>query len=229
MPGDDQIFAGTITEQPVSVALRVTWANGAPTWVDTATWPAYYANPGQAILVSTATSALSFILSAQNGNYSGIAQPSAGQTIGMYDKTAQTFRRKKILSVIGTGPWTIAVDTTNASSDTGYTPIVGQRVCPWSESLNNLPAAVISYFDGLGPGEQVASFFDPGLRQRRSPVSPAFYPHQVSNRLLIPILSLASVQDSVISEPTLPYSTTVGVAGSLSYLLTLGFLAAFPQ
>lgn len=229
MPADDQIYPGTIISQPLNVSLRLTWARGAAAWVDTAPWPLYYPDPGQAIIVDTAASPTSFVMKTQSGVYTAIPNPTAGQTIGFYDKNGQTFRRKKILSVTGTGPWTIVVDTSNAASDLSYTPVPSQRAGPWSESLNEIPSAVISYFDGLGPGEQVPSFFDPGLRQRRSPISPSFFSSQVSNRLVIPLLQVPAVQDVTISEPTVPFSTALGTPGLLSYLITLNSIAVFPQ
>lgn len=228
MPADDQIYAGTITEQPVTVVLKTTWARGASSWVDTYPWPLYFPNPGKAIIVQSATTSLVFTLETQNADYTSVTQPAIGQTIGFYDTDAQDFKRKKILSFTGTGPWVITCDTSNAASDISYTPVVGQRACPWSESLNQVPPAAVGYFDTLGPGEQKGSFFDAGRRQRRSPVSPSFYPHQLSNRMLVPILELAAIQDASIIEPSIPYSTTVGTPGVLSYLITLGSLAIFP-
>lgn len=227
--GSDEIFPCTITGQPADVALKVTWATGAPNWNDTTPWPTYYANPGQAVIVQSATDSVTFILRTQNGSYVGITSPVAGQVVGFYDQVGQAFRRKQILTVAGAGPWTITCDTSNAASDTGYTPQIGQRACPWSNSLDEVVPAVISYFDGLGPGEQVAVFFDAGQRQHRSPPSPGIYPHQISNRMTIPVLSLAAIQDVIVVEPTVPTSTAVGTPGVLSYLITLGFLAIFPE
>jgi hypothetical protein len=41
------------------------------------------------------------------------------------------------LSVTGSGPWTIVVDTSNNASDTTFTPRVGDRAMPWSDSLGH--------------------------------------------------------------------------------------------
>lgn len=229
MPADDNIFAGTITAQPTNVALRVAWAQGAATWVDTAPWPAYSPITTQAVLVTAVTDALNFTLATANASYAGVAQPSAGQTIALYDRTGQLFRRKRILSVTGTGPWVIACDTSNAASDASYAPIVGQRACPWADSLNTIPPAVIAHFDSLGPGEQFLTFFDPGLRQKRSPAASSIFPAQLTNRLTTPVLALPSIQDAIIAEPAIPIAPPNGTPGVLSYLLTLGFLAVFPE
>jgi len=230
MPADDQIFAGTVVEEPTDVTLKIAWTSGSSVWVDTSPWPQYFVNPGKAVLVDSATDATHFILKTQSGVYTSMTQPAAGQTIGIYDTANQVFQRKKFLSVTGTGPWTIVCDTSNASSDTGYIPIASQRVSPWSESINDIPPALISYFDTLGPGEQVSLFFDPGFRMRRSPPSPAFYPSDLSNRIIAPILNVPSIQDVVLIEPTtIPHPVSVGTPGVLSNILTLRHLAVFPE
>jgi uncharacterized phage protein gp47/JayE len=229
MPADDQIFIGIISAINLDIVFKVTWAVGSPSWTDAAPWPAYYAPAGQAIIVQAATDATNFILKCQNNVYTAVAQPAVGQTFGFYDGPARVFRRKKVLSFTGTGPWTIVCDTANAASDTSYVPIVGQRASPWSDSLDNIPPAVVSYCDGLGPGEQVASFFDAGLRMRRSPVSPGSYPHQISNRIVTPVLDLDAIQDAELIEPTVPHSTTVGTPGVNSYMQVLRYLDVFPQ
>lgn len=229
MPADDSIFACSLTAVPTDTVLRVTWAPGSPTWVDTATWPQFFPIATQGIKVTVVVDSTHFTLATANATYGGVSQPTVGQTIGVYDRTGQIFRRKKILSFTGTGPWVITCDTSNAASDTSYTPIVGQRACPWSDSLSNIPAAVIAHFDSLGPGEQVGVFFDPGQRQKRSPPAPTFFPSQLSNRLTTPVLALASIQDAVVAEPSIPAGPGTGSPGVNSNLLTLGFLGVFPQ
>jgi uncharacterized phage protein gp47/JayE len=229
LPADDQIFVGTITAQNVDVVFKASWTAGSPTWADASPWPIYFVITGQAIVVQTATDALNFVLKCANNNYSGVDQPAAGQTIGVFDAGQHKFRRKKVLSVTGTGPWTIVCDTSNAASDTSYIPVVGQRASPWSDSLNNVPAAVISYFDSLGPGEQVASFFDAGLRQRRSPLPPAIYPSQISNRITTPVLALDAIQDAELVEPAVPYTVSLGTPGVNSYMAVLRYVDVFPQ
>jgi hypothetical protein len=175
--------------------------------------------------------------------------PLAGQNIAFLDLPNLTFRRKKILAVtvINATTCDITVDTTSGLSDASYTPANGQPCCPWSDSLNSLITPVVNYFDTLGPGEQVASFFDPGLRQRRSPPSPQYWPSQINIRLLggalvqqppqgpqqnqpavQTLLTTPSLQDILPIEPTLPSSASVGTPGVSSYLQTLGGLCIFP-
>lgn len=229
MPADDEIFPGTITEEPIDIVLQVSWARGSSSWVDTSPWPQYFSfDPTLSVIVTAVTDATHFQLATVGGTYP-VNQPTVGQTIGMYDPVNQVFQRKKFLTVTGTGPWTIVCDTSNAASDTGYVPAINQMVCPWSESINDIPLPIISYFDTLGPGEQVATFFDPGFRRRRSPISPSFYPSQINNKIVGPLLTIQSVQDAVLAEPAIPHPVSVGIPGVSSNMLTLQFITVFPE
>jgi uncharacterized phage protein gp47/JayE len=225
-PADDQYIEITLLAQPIDVILDVQWGTGAADWVDATPWPPRYATGNGGIVVSAAASATSFTLATDNADYTGVPSPAVGQTIGFYDAGAALFRRKRLLSVTGTGPWVCVADPTNAASDTSYTPEVGQRASPWSESLTDLVETVRSYIDTTGPGEMRATFFDPGLRERRNPASPRSWPNTTTNRLAANILAVPAVLDSVVREG-LGVTTAVGTPGASIYLLELGELAAF--
>jgi uncharacterized phage protein gp47/JayE len=228
-PADDGYCEVQLVSQPLDIVIAVDWADGAKGWVDTITWPPRYdpsGTPG-AIAVSGAATPTSFTLVCANGVYTNVVQPAVGQTIGFLNRTTGKFARKKIASFTGTGPWVITVDTTNSASDTSYAPLDTQRCCPWSDSLDLIVAPVLKYFGTLGPGEQQATFFDPGLRQRRNPASPKFWPSVVGNRLAGDLLKETFVGDAVIREG-LGATTTVGVPGALAYLIQLQFITVFP-
>jgi uncharacterized phage protein gp47/JayE len=228
-PGDDGYCEVQLVEQPTDIALDVDWAEGAKGWVDTITWPPRYDPTGtpSAIAVSGSATPTSFTLVCVGGNYTGVAQPAVGQTIGFLNRDTGLFSRKKIATISGAGPWTITADITNSASDTSYTPISGQRCCPWSDSLDLIVAPILKYFGTLGPGEQQTTFFDPGVRQRRNPASPKYWPNVIGNRLAGDILKEQFIQDAVIREG-LGTTTTIGVPGALAYLITLRFITAFP-
>jgi uncharacterized phage protein gp47/JayE len=229
-PGDDGYCEVMLVSQPTDIVLDVSWADGAKSWVDTVTWPPRY-DPLSAsgpIAVSVATSSPNnFTLACLNGDYTGVPQPSIGQQIAFLNRSTGKFSRKKIASFTGTGPWDITVDTTNGASDTSYNVAVGQRCCPWSDSLDLLVPPVLKYFGTLGPGEQQATFFDPGVRQRRNPASPKYWPSVIGNRLAGDILKESFIQDAVIREG-LGTTTTIGVPGAIAYLIDLRFITAFP-
>ena len=229
-PKDDSYIDLIMLSQPVDVVLDVQWANGAGDWYDVVPWPARYATGSGAIVVTAVSNALSFTLGKDNGgSYAGVTPPAVGQTIGFYNPSGAKFSRKRIASVSGVGPWDCTADTTNAASDTEYTPVVGQRAMPWSDSLDSLVSPILDHFNTLGPGEMFATFFDPGLRQKRSPPSPTRWPHTISNRLAGDLLDpdkSPAVGDCVIREG-LGVAATIGTPGATVYLLELGDLAAF--
>lgn len=225
-PADDGLFVCTLTGQDVDVSLEVSWQPGANGWVDVAPWPPYYAG-ASAIVVYTTSSSTTFVLRRTSANYSGVTQPVIGQTFAVYDAAAAKFRRKRILSFTGSGPWTVTCDTTNDASDTSYTPVTGQRISPYSASLDLLIPPILAYFNGLGPGEQVSSFFDEGLRQRRFPMSPGSWPNTIGYKLVNGVQDLSAVSDANLLLPAIPTTTTVGTPGVNSYLLQLRWLAAY--
>lgn len=226
-PGDDLLLDTTIVSQPVSIVLDVRWRKGSANWKDSSRWPLRRDTGAGAIKVTAATDATHFTVARDDGNYAGETQPVAGQTVALYNKTTGSFARKRILSFTGTGPWVITVDTSNDSSDTTYVPIVGQRVSPWSESLDDLAQPILDRFDTLGPGEQTDTFFDPGQLQRRTPASPEFWPSMITSHLATDILNVPSVGNAIVREG-LGDEADPGVLGVLAYQLELGDIAAFP-
>lgn len=230
MPADEGIFPATVLAQSIDVTLKITWTPAANGWSDQITWPLYAAAAGQAIVVGAVTDAVTFQLVSANGNYAGLPQPAIGNTLAIYDAPFATFRRKKILSFTGAGPWAIVCDTSNGASDQSYLPIAGQRVCPWSDSLQDLVLPIQNHFQTFGPGEQVASFFSPGQGQRRQPQSPKAYPNVITLKGLGGAIdTVASVFDFDVAEPALPQTTTVGTPGVTSFLLELNRISAFPK
>lgn len=231
MPGDDGYIDIVVIAQPVSIVLDVQWATGAADWLDATPWPERRNAGAGAVVVQSATDSTHFVLATDNGSYSGVASPVAGQTIAFFNGAASgSFARKRILSVTGSGPWTIVADTTNGASDTSFTPAVGDRPSPWSDSLANLVDPIAEYFGGTGPGEQRAVFFDPGLRERRYPYSPQKWPSTISNRLAGKLLdsdTVPSIGDCIVREG-LGTDATVGSVGATVYLLELGEIVAFP-
>lgn len=226
-PKDDGIFACLLVATPLTIHLQPTWAPQAPAWTDATTWPLYVA--GDAVLVDGAAAPTATSVRLTTGT--STTTPQIGQTIAFYDAPNAFFRRKKVLSVgvvVADKSWDLVFDTSNAASDTSYTPVAGQPACPWSDSLQSLVTPLVAYFDGLGPGEQVDTFFDPGYRQRRSPQAPAAWPNALTNRILQPLFALPTISDIAMLSPSVPHAPDVGALGVYSNLLTLGGLAAFP-
>ena len=226
-PADDGIFVCTLLPQLVPVAFEISWAKGAQGWADFAPWPAWI--PGDAVRVDGAITPTATSCRLTTGTVT--VDPQPGQTIGFFS-LAGAFFRKRILAVtvvVSTKSWTLTFDTSNNASDTTYTPVAGQMASPWSESLPSIVAPIQGYFAGLGPGEQVSTFFDAGLRQRRSPDSLTAFPSTITNRIVQPVQNVAAVGDAVLLSPTVPFATTVGTPAVSSNLIELGDVAAFPE
>lgn len=243
-PADDGFFAAATVEEDVDVVFGVTWAEGAQGWEDLVQWPPYYAtssggNPGA--IVVTAATATTFTLATNDSDYTGVPQPQVGQTLAFYDTTNGRFVRKRILSFTGTGPWVITIDTTNGVSDTSYIPVVGQRACPWADSLNamisrtrtengtTIREGLLVYFDGLGPGEMFASFYDEGRRQKRIPrPTRDDWPHTLTGKGLENAVDSGDLEDVTALEGD-GATPSVGTPGVSTNLLRLRYVAVFPE
>jgi uncharacterized phage protein gp47/JayE len=184
------------TEEDVSVAIEVTWADTAEDWENETPYPPYLElSPGSGsgtVMIGTVTSATEFTLVTNNGDYTTCGAPPVGAVLGVWDQASRVFRRKKILTSTGTGPYTITCDTTFGASDTSYEPVSGQRVMPWSDSLSLLVAPVVSYFERVGPGELTHDTLD-GRRGVRVPASPADWPSKTTNQLDVAVLAVSAI------------------------------------
>jgi hypothetical protein len=164
--------------------------------------------------------------------------PRSGTTLAFFDRPELAYRRKHVRAVTVAGSVaTVDCDMANGASDPDYVPVVGQPCCPWSDSLDALVVPVVAHFESLGPGEQIATPFDAGLRQRRSPAPSETWPSELSMRLLSGrvedfedgLFSVRAVKDAAVLHPALPIAPSVGAATVLSYLLTLNQLLAFAR
>lgn len=237
LAGDFSLFVCALIAQQQDIVLRTTYESRSQGFVDISPWPPYQA-PASAVRVVSATNADAFMLETADGIYTGVADPTPGQTIGFSDATTLTayaLRKKKIKTVTGTGPWTITTETAENASDRTYTPAVGQRAFPWSDSHALLLPALVRFFDSLGPGEQVAAFMGPGRRQRRQPESPKQFPNLVTNDLICrqgadgepSMLDVDGVADIQITEG-LGSAASPGVAAVSANILQLRHFSVFP-
>lgn len=238
-PGDDSITVATILTNALPIAISVSWKKGVPGWADAVPWPPFatdltgtrpvYApvevargGPGVAPTASSLRAETSV----------PIPGPQPGQTIALFNLQANAFQRKKIRSVApaSASSWDFQFDLANNASDL-FVPVPGQRLSPWSDSLNQLPQALTTYMAGFGPGEQRASFPDPGTRQKRQPESPTDWPSILRNSdLVTAIKATPPVSDVTLLLPsTTPHPALVGVPGVCVYLLTLSDFCIFAE
>jgi uncharacterized phage protein gp47/JayE len=231
MPADDGALFCQVVEESAEVVFGVNWSTTVTGWTDVAPWPPYLVRAAPsgsgAVIVLSAASAVSFMLECDNADYTTAVAPRVGDTIGFYDGANFRFRRKKILLVTGTGPWAITVDTTNNASDTAFTPALGDRAMPWSDSLDTVLPDVLAYSDKLGPGEQMATFFDEGSRQKRSPVQTKnSWPSEITAKGLSDAI-VTDVVDEISALEGPGTSPTIGTPGSLSYMLRIDKISMF--
>lgn len=227
-PGDDSILVCALIAHPVTLIFEVDWKPNAASWADAITWPLYAPSSPVKVDGAVTPTSTTFRLTTTVST----ATPQAGSTIAFYDRAEATFRRKRILSVttiIANRSWDIVVDIVNNASDTSYVPLVDQLPCPWSDSLQSFVTPVTTFFDNVGPGEQVDPLPDPNLRMRRMPRSPAVFGNSITNRITSSLFVLPAVNDVELKSPDVPYHTPVGSPGISSYLLELGSIVIFPQ
>jgi len=227
-PGDDGIFVLDVVGEPLDIHFGVAWRESAVGWADKTPWPPYIS--GDPVVVKTGTSPTALVVRVITGT--ATTSPQTGQTVAFWNGSTGVFVPKRIASFVthvADQEWTLTFDTSNAASDTTYVPFLGQTVMPYSESLDDVVSAVIAHIDGMGPGEVVAVFPDPGLRQRRTPRSPAEWPHDLTNRVLTGVLAVGSIADAELLYPSVPYPVPVGTPGVLVYLFELRDLALFEQ
>jgi hypothetical protein len=193
MPGDGSYFPLDLLPQSLLVRLTIQWSTDSPGWADVVPWPKTTDNVA-GVPINVVTSATAFVIGLS------AVPPIIGQTIALYDKANLRFVRKRLLTVSGAapGPYTVTCDTTNGASDTTYTPVVGQKVSPWSDSMNAVLDPLFTYLRSLGPSE--AFEFGPdapedGRRRHRVPRPPKFYPISTTARLLVGIADLNEVFD----------------------------------
>lgn len=225
-PSDDGIVMVTLLEHVLPVVLRATWRDEASGFVDQDPFPAYY-SPTVKVTDAASIKATSFRVTSA----ATVAPPGVGKTIALYNSTTRQFVAKRIKAVAeisANHTWDLTFETAVPTSDTTFVPANGAIVSPWAASMTDIVAPILSYFDGQGPGELLASFDDPGRRKRRYPApTPSQWPNRIENRILDPLFSLVS--DITVAEPTVPLATTVGTAPALAYVHRCSDIAIYPQ
>lgn len=224
--GDDGYFLASGSDHLVRVSVKVTWNAGGAGWVDAVPWPPFQAAP-VLVMASAAPGAMDVGVAS-----STITAPTPGNSIALYNSVTRTFAVKRILTVTPVTPnvrYTLTFDmTTPGASDPTFVAAVAAIVSPWSPSASSIVAPILSYVDAQGPGEMVASFSDPGRRQRRyPPPAPNAWPSKIENRMVDGLF--AFVSDAVIVEPTIPFATTVGTPGTLFYLHRTSDIGVFAE
>jgi hypothetical protein len=225
--GDDGYTVAFILPQPLVVGARITWRSTVATWTDNGPWPPAVSTSPVAVDPAAAITSTSFRATTQVT----IPDPQVGQTIGLFEKSSGTFVRKliaQVTPVVAGMSWDLVFDASNLASDP-YVPVAGALLSAWSDSITMLPAGVIAYFATLGPGEQFATFPDPGVRGRRLPLNPESWPSTIYNQALVDAFQTSGATSDVTPVmPQTPATPPLGTPGVALYLFELGDLAIYP-
>lgn len=221
-PADDGIFVASVSNHDVKPCVKVRWVDSVDGFVDATPWPPYNATK---YTVRSAPAPTATTARFQECTI----PPSVGNTVAFYDTVSKSFKRKRIATVTEITPnelYDVTFDVTGSVSDPSYVPLVDAIISPFATNMSALVAPMLAYMDKQGVGEMVASFGDPGRRQRRSPQSkPGSYPHTVTGAIIDDVYEL--VDDATMVEPTTPYATTTGTAPLLVYLHRLADVGVF--
>lgn len=206
LPECDSIWYLEPTNTPALIDLEVVLDARSASWADMTPWPSYTARGAGAKWISSATDASHFVIGTDDNDYTGEASPVAGNTVGVFNQTTGAFSRKKVLTVAGSGPWTIVCDTSAGATDTTYTPAGGQSVSPWSDVLDAIADVVGDHVAKTGPTEALTSPSTDGHRQRRIPaMAPGEWNAIITSRVAYDV-ETASVG---VAECNLLHTTTI--------------------
>jgi hypothetical protein len=217
--------------QDVNVDLRVSLDRASTQWSDFAPWPSYTARGSGCKVISSASSSTSFSIRTDDNDYTGETSPSAGNTIALFDRSNGKVVRKRILSVSGTGPWSLTINSSADASDTTYTPVVGQAVFPWFDALPSVIDEIGKHISRLGCGEMnawVPSVPGDGVRRWRYPrPQPNRYNTEVTARVANDVTN--NVAGVVATFLAASPSATLNNTGSFSFVFRLADVGIYKQ
>jgi hypothetical protein len=195
-------------EQPVTEMLSISLDSTGPQWANFTPWPAY-SSVADRLIISSSASATSFVIrKASFGSYAGLAQPAAGTVIGVLDASTGLMKRKTVLSVSGTGPWTITVNPDSTLSDTSFVPVTGTTVSPWSDALQQVAEAAGKSIAKMGPGEITIYPPGDGRKMKRCPMpSSKLYPIEITDRIATDVTNAVGTISGATHLGSTPYST----------------------
>lgn len=231
----DMLFMAAMLGHSTRIDVLVTLADAAVQWANYTPWPAWRERDNGMLVISTSPGALSFAIAADNSDYVGVAQPVAGTVVGVFDSSTGSFKRKRIATVTGTGPWTVTIDPSPVYSDATFVPVEGKCVVPWFDSINEVAASVLRTMATHGPGEMTAHDPQDGKRMKRVPTpTPRSWPKVISPYVV------GNIPDDVTSVDAAAYpvgtfssgaTVTTPSVGSTAvvYMLEMTDLGVFKQ
>ncbi len=196
--------------QPADVVLRIAMARGSVGgWYDASPWPAFNTSYPE-VQITNVVSDTQFDIQTDDtlpGGVSSLSGENAPQLM-IWNKGISRFEKLVVDSVTVAGS-TATIVLNEAPS---FTPVLGNRVSPYTDRLDIIAESFESYFDELGPGEVVDLETDArGARAYRYPPPDERYPNRAGQAILSRLIDTlggvaADAELTYISrgEPDLP-------------------------
>jgi uncharacterized phage protein gp47/JayE len=194
-PQHSEFYVNTATEYPVDIAIWVsipTSPLASPPgpgggWLDANPFPTQYLSSGPGYCAVTGvTSSTVFTIASDYA-------PVVGGTCCWISPADFTLVQSQILSVSGTGPYTVTLAAPFVAVNTGVIAAVGDYVFPGAQNTATYVAAVLQSFANLGPGE-VRSSSTSAIwpRSQRHPLTTQSWPSGLSQSFLRGVINSSS-------------------------------------
>lgn len=217
--------------QPSDLVLRLNMTKGANGgWYNFTPWP----NPDSdssypAIDVVTTPSSTSFTVTTDKdlpGGATSISGEDAPQLMAWFEEYSR-FERLYVSEVSKSGT---TATVTLTSAPTTRALAVGDRISPYTDRLTVIAHSLESYFDGLGPGEVIASTDPRFARAVRFPPATDAYPYRAGQALISVLIDTlggtandAELEEISRNDPDLPTEIIDGPKQ-----VTLGAVNVYP-
>lgn len=198
-------------------------------WRDLSPFPAVNAGTG-ACAITTLTSQTDFrITTAAGGELPNGMSPASDVHVMVWNAAASAFVSLDVQTVTDLGADVYRIQL--LAAPTGYTLALGDWVSPDMARRDELAAAIVTYFDTLGPGEVINLASDErSVRAFRNPVPSEEYPQRAGQGVINVVTEAlgAPVSDATLvsvslTTPTVPVDPVLG-----PNLIVAGKAAVYP-
>lgn len=232
VPDDPMVLVVKPSSQPADITLRLDMRKGSSAgWYNTSPWP----NPSEEsarheMAITSVVSSTSFQFECEAdlpGGATSLTGDDAPSLMQWIESTS-SFESLSVSSVSKSGN-TCTVVLSGAPTTA---LAVGTRISPFTEMNEQIVAAVVGYFDGIGPGElHDLTTRSAGQRGARFPAPGDSYPSSIGQQIVSP---LTDAVGSVVSDIRLDYASryTPDLPGQIidgPNMITLGAMTLIPM
>lgn len=211
VPAHVHVVVTTINEEPADAEIQISMPVGTTSgWADPTPWPGYTDGAGTVASVTNLTTQQNFRIHSDTALPTGVTAPR----MMIWNEADSRWEELDVDEVtsFGGGEYTVTL-----ASPVGFVIAVGDYVSPFTERATLIAETIESYFDGLGPGEVVASTDIRFHRAYRFPLPTEEYAQRAGSALGSRISEALGVNaaDVVIASispttPTIPTTITDG-------------------